>query len=112
MSVTKDYHKMVQPNLNWSRDFALLTKNKDKSELCSPICSPIRINSPLSFTCTTSPTRKEKHNQLYDESKERQLRKDLIYNNICDTECTFKPKIFSKRLKCQSQYMAKTQKEN
>jgi hypothetical protein len=70
------------------------------------------MNSPLSFTSTPSPTKKLKYKQLYEESKERQLRKDLIYNNICDAECTFKPKISSKRIRCHSQYMNKTLKEN
>ena len=68
------------------------------------------MTSPLSFSCTTSPVKKEKHELLYEESLERKMRKEVIYHNICSTDCTFHPKLISKRPSCKSQLEYKTAK--
>ena len=110
ITVSKGYHQIVQPNLNWSRDFAILSKTKQESQVCSTVCSPTRMISPLSFTCSTSPKNKEKYELLYEESRERKKRKESIYLNILAPDCTFQPKFISKRPSCHSQVINKTDK--
>lgn len=38
------------------------------------------------------------------------MRKEVIYHNICSTDCTFHPKLISKRPNCNSQLLNKTAK--